>query len=174
MPRKDSLSERLIKWLFWIILVIYLFCGFYQIRYWLGESFGWDYNQENDALEIQGLGQILEAGSFLIVFLLLYGIYYLWKEASVKNHWESIFNNGKDYLKETKEAGVGCAKGVFRHLGTKSLWKNLFRIILIISIGLVPVLILGSLLSESQSFQIILFIGYGLIMLSIFLAGKND
>ncbi|KKQ76248.1 MAG: hypothetical protein US97_C0015G0005 [Microgenomates group bacterium GW2011_GWF1_38_5] len=174
MPRKDTLSERLIKWLFWIFLVVYLFAGFYQFRYWIGKSFGWDYNNETDTLEVQGFGQVFEVISFGIVFLLLYGVYYLWKEAGTKNNWESIFNNSKDYIKDSQKAGVDIAKGTVSYLGTKSFWKNLLMIIFGIGIFVIPAVLFQAILSGFPILNTIILIGYAVLLLIIFLIGRKD
>ncbi len=174
MPRKDSLGERLIKWIFWLVLIIYLFSGFYQIRYWLGESFGWGYNHENETLEVQGVGQILEGGSFVVVFLLLYGVYYLWKETGTKNNWESIFNNNKSYLKETHEVSITSIGKMSALISTKSFWKTLLHITLGIGIIFIPIVIFLILLDKFQIFGTIILIGYGILMLMLYIIGRKD
>jgi len=174
MPQKDSLSERLIKWIFWIVLVVYLFAGFYQVRYWLGESFGWDYNHENDTLEVQGFGQVLEAGSFLIVFLLLYGVYYLWKEASAKNNWESIFNNSKSYIKETQKFGISSIRKMVAHTGSKTFWKTFLHITVGVGVIVIPIVIFAVILDGFHILNTIILIGYGVLMFMLYIIGRKD
>ena len=159
---------KLLKWLFWVVLIIYLFAGHFQVRYWVGESFGWQFNEETESLEVRGFGQIIEGFSIIVACLMLYGVYYLWKEASKNNDWEPLFDNTKNTFKKIEHA-----------ISPKNIYNQLKRNIGFIGIlfGLLTLLaIVGIVIAFLMSIPIIQYIVigfYALFMIVLFIIGRD-
>ena len=169
--KEDDVIEKVIKWTFWIILIVYLLAGHLQIRYWIGKSFGWQFNDETESLEVGGFGQIVEYLSLVISFLILYGVYYLWKEVSKNNDWEPLFKNTrKIFVPKNLYTSIKSFLAFIAPLLTVLAILGLVGAGFFIIISLVTVLLPSNILRIAEY---VLLGFYGLLMVALFIIGKD-